>query len=78
MRNENETFRSKHRCSYRSGTDRIPCRSEVSEYRKDAAIKGWNVDMNQTNWIVTFLVIGFLVYVIMRGELPKYRAIVGV
>lgn len=34
--------------------------------------------MNQTNWIAAFLIMGFIVFVIVKGQLPQYRAIVGV
>lgn len=34
--------------------------------------------MSQTNWIAAFLLIGFVVYVVAKGQLPQYRAVVGV
>jgi hypothetical protein len=29
----------------------------------------------QTNWIAAFLLIGFLVFITIRGELPQYIAV---
>lgn len=34
--------------------------------------------MSQESWIAAFLMIGFVVFITMRGELPKYRAVIGV
>lgn len=34
--------------------------------------------MSQSNWIGAFLVIGFLVYITAKGQLPAYRAVVGI
>lgn len=34
--------------------------------------------MNQTSWIASFLFIGFIVFITIRGELPQYKdAILG-
>jgi len=32
----------------------------------------------QSNYIAGFLIIGFLVFITLRGELTQYRAILGV
>lgn len=34
--------------------------------------------MSQTNWIAAFLVIGFIVFITVKGQLPQYRAVVGI
>jgi hypothetical protein len=34
--------------------------------------------MSQTNWIAAFLVIGFIVYITVKGQLPQYRQVVGI
>jgi hypothetical protein len=34
--------------------------------------------MGQSNYIAAFLIIGFLVFITTKGELTKYRAVVGV
>lgn len=33
--------------------------------------------MNQTGYIAAFLIIGFIVFVTLRGELPSYFAVIG-
>lgn len=33
--------------------------------------------MNQSATIAFFLIFGFIVYVTMKGELPKYAAVIG-
>lgn len=33
---------------------------------------------NQANWIAVALLVGFLVFVTLRGELPQYREVIGV
>lgn len=30
--------------------------------------------LSQSQWIVVFLFVGFIVFITIRGELPKYRA----
>lgn len=30
--------------------------------------------MNQASWIVVFIVIGFFVYITMKGQLPQFQA----
>lgn len=32
---------------------------------------------NQANWIAVSLLVGFLVFVTIKGELPDYRKVVG-
>ena len=34
--------------------------------------------MSQTSWIAGFLVMGFILFVIAKGQLPQYRAVVGI
>jgi hypothetical protein len=34
--------------------------------------------MSQSSAIAAFLIVGFLVFITMRGELGKYRAVLGV
>jgi hypothetical protein len=34
--------------------------------------------MSQTSWIAGFLLIGFIVYVVVKGQLPQYREVVGI
>lgn len=34
--------------------------------------------MSQTNWIAAYLLIGFIVYVVIKGQLPQYRQVFGV
>lgn len=34
--------------------------------------------MSQSSFMVAFLVIGFIVFITIKGELPAYREIVGV
>jgi hypothetical protein len=33
--------------------------------------------MNQTSTIAAALIIGFIVYITVKGELPKYLAVIG-
>jgi hypothetical protein len=33
--------------------------------------------MSQSNWIAAYLLIGFIVYVTVRGQLPAYAEILG-
>jgi hypothetical protein len=33
--------------------------------------------MSQSNWIAAYLLIGFIVYVTVRGQLPAYVEILG-
>jgi len=33
--------------------------------------------MNQTSVIAAALIVGFVIFVTMRGELPKYLAVIG-
>ena len=33
--------------------------------------------MSQTNWIGAYIIIGFIVYVIARGQLPGYLNVLG-
>jgi hypothetical protein len=35
----------------------------------------WNL---QSNYIAAFLIIGFIVYVTIRGEIPAYRQVLGI
>lgn len=32
----------------------------------------------QSNYIAGFLILGFIIYVTLRGELPAYRKVLGV
>lgn len=34
--------------------------------------------IDQSSYIAAFLVIGFLMYITMRGELSQYRSVLGV
>lgn len=34
--------------------------------------------MSQSNYIAAFLIIGFVVFVTLRGELVGYRAVLGI
>lgn len=34
--------------------------------------------MQQSSYIAAFLIIGFIVFVTVRGELGKYRAVLGI
>lgn len=33
--------------------------------------------MGQTSWIAAYLIIGFLVYITIKGQLPAYREVIG-
>jgi hypothetical protein len=33
--------------------------------------------MSQTSWIAGYLLIGFIVYVVVKGQLPQYRQVIG-
>lgn len=33
--------------------------------------------MNQATWIATALLVGFFVFITIRGELPQYREVIG-
>lgn len=34
--------------------------------------------MGQTNWIGAYLLIGFVVWIVVKGELPQYRQVIGI
>jgi hypothetical protein len=34
--------------------------------------------MGQSNYIAAFLIIGFIVFITVRGELVQYRAVIGI
>jgi hypothetical protein len=34
--------------------------------------------MSQTSTIAAYLIVGFIVFIVIRGELPKYRAVIGI
>ncbi len=34
--------------------------------------------LSQTDWIAAYLLIGFIVYVVVKGQLPQYRQVIGI
>lgn len=33
--------------------------------------------MSQTNWIAAFIVVGFISYIVAKGQLPGYMSVIG-
>jgi hypothetical protein len=34
--------------------------------------------MSQTNWIAAFFILGFIVYIVVKGQLPQYEQVIGI
>jgi hypothetical protein len=41
-------------------------------------VKGWSDPMQQSSYIAGALILGFIVYITLKGELPAYRDVLGV
>jgi len=52
-------------------------RRQVSERWHNGARQSWHVTMSQTNWIGAFIAIGFIAYIIARGQLTGYLQVLG-
>lgn len=52
------------------------CKIPIDRY--NTAWKSGPLTMGQSNYIAGFLIIGFIVFITLRGELPAYRAILGI
>jgi hypothetical protein len=55
---------------------RVPCRREVS-FNRNSVTRQSRYVMSQTNWIGAFIAVGFLAYIIARGQLPGYLQVLG-
>jgi hypothetical protein len=62
------------------GFNRVHHRGLVSEAGRVGSLSDWRLKAmgNQSGVIFGAVVIGFIVYIVLRGQLPQYLALVGI